>query len=51
MKSMGQRKVKEKTMSVLQVKTIQDPVTPVQQYIDAKRGLTGGRYGRDARVQ
>jgi hypothetical protein len=38
-------------MSALQVKTIQNPFTPVQQYIDAKRGLSGDRYCRDARVQ
>jgi hypothetical protein len=33
--------VKEKTMSVLQVKTVQKPFTPAQQHIDAKHGLSG----------
>jgi hypothetical protein len=48
---MGRRKVKEKTMSVLQVKAIQNPFTPGQQYMDAKHGLSGDLYCRDAGVQ
>jgi len=51
MKSMGQRKVKEKTMSVLQVKTIQNPFTPAQQYTDERHGLSGEVYWRDAGVK
>jgi hypothetical protein len=43
--------VKEKTMSVLQVKTVQSPFKPAQQYIDAKHGLSGDVYCRDAGVQ
>jgi hypothetical protein len=38
-------------MSAFQVKTIKYPVTPVQQYIDAKPTLNGGRYCRGARVK
>jgi hypothetical protein len=43
--------VKEKTMSVLQVKTVQNPFTPAQQYSDAKHGLSGDLYCCDAGVQ
>jgi len=48
-KMQGQRKVKKKTMTVLQIKTIQSPFAPAQQYINAKHGLSGDVYCRDAR--
>jgi hypothetical protein len=51
MESVGQWKVEEKTMSVLQFKAIQNPFTPGQQYIDAKHGLSGDVYCREARIQ
>jgi hypothetical protein len=48
---MNQRKVMEKTMSVLQIKTIQVHLHHPQQYINAKHGLSGDVYRRDVRVQ
>jgi len=43
--------VKEKRMSVFEVKTIQNSFAPAQEYVDAKHGLSGDVYCWEAGKQ